>query len=116
MQRGLPADRRAARDGLHDMLSCKEVTRMIASDELAEAGWWRRLTARLHLLMCVHCRRYERQVQILGRVARDVLRGGGEESAREGIDHARLDGLERTILEGAGLDGGDGDRPNASAP
>jgi hypothetical protein len=55
------------------MLKCKEVTRAIAGDELATADWRRRLSVRLHLLVCRHCRRYARQLRIIGEAARHVF-------------------------------------------
>lgn len=54
------------------MLSCKEVSRIVASDEVAEAGWWRRAQMQLHLSMCQHCRRYAAQLRVIGKVARTL--------------------------------------------
>lgn len=54
------------------MLSCKEVTRLLAGDELEEAGWARWLAVRIHLRMCWHCRRYAAQLQAIGRAARSL--------------------------------------------
>ena len=63
------------------MLSCKEVTRIVASDELAGAGWRRRLAIRIHLLICRYCRRYAAQLRAIGQSARKLFRlekGGPE--------------------------------------
>ena len=46
------------------MMSCREVTGLVASDELAEAPWARRLVVRLHLFMRSHCRRYAQHGQL----------------------------------------------------
>ena len=51
------------------MLSCQEVTRAVSSGELEDAGWLRRLSARMHFLMCRHCRRYEGQIRAVGSMA-----------------------------------------------
>ncbi len=64
------------------MLSCKDIAGLAARDELSEAGWRGRLAARLHLLMCQHCRRYAAQLRIIGQAAwsparRDRRRGIG---------------------------------------
>ena len=74
------------------MLKCRELTRMIASDELPEARWPVRMGGWLHLRMCRHCRRYATQIRTLAAVAR---RSWGPETE----DSARLDQLERRILE-----------------
>ncbi len=55
------------------MLSCNEICRLVAGDELAEAGWRRRLEGRLHLLMCRYCRRYEAQLRAIGVTARRLF-------------------------------------------
>ena len=74
------------------MLSCKEVTRRIATDEFEQAGWLQRLGLRFHLLMCRHCRCYQRQLRALGAGARDRWRSCAD-------DPAALERLEQTILE-----------------
>ncbi len=74
------------------MLSCKEVTRKIASDELAEAGWRERLAVRLHLLLCRHCRRYASQLRAIGAAARNLWWSRSQ-------DPSTLERLERQILE-----------------
>ncbi len=74
------------------MLSCKEVTRKIASEEFAEARWWQRLGVRLHLPMCRHCRRYAAQLRAMGEFARNLWGSGSE-------DPDTLKRLERSILQ-----------------
>jgi hypothetical protein len=78
------------------MLTCREVSHLIASDGLAAATWTRRFSARLHLLMCRPCRRYERQLRLIGHSLRSLW------AARE-TDRARRASLERAILQRAGI-------------
>ena len=86
------------------MLSCKELARKIASDELAQAGWSERAAIRFHLLMCRRCRRYVAQLQAIGASAR-VLWGAGCE------DPNTMERLESKILERPARDmGSSGDR------
>ncbi len=54
------------------MLTCKEVSRSIAADELASAGWRKRWSIKLHLMMCRYCRRYSRQIEAIGAAARRI--------------------------------------------
>ena len=79
-------------DGVAAMMSCREVTGLVASDELAEARWARRLVVRLHLLMCLHCRRYVRQLHAIGACARKHWGPQAEDSET-------FQRLERDILE-----------------
>ena len=74
------------------MLTCKEITKAMASDELADAGWRRRLEARFHLLMCRHCRRYAAQLHRISKAAKALL-GGQDE------DPVTLNRLTRSILD-----------------
>ncbi len=48
------------------MLTCKQATKAIASDELDMASWRRRAVVRLHLLRCGPCRRYAAQLRAIG--------------------------------------------------
>ncbi len=78
------------------MLSCKEVTRLLAGDELERASWARRLAVRLHLRMCWHCRRYAAQLRAIGRAARSLW--GAHPKKAE--DPETLKRLEEAILKG----------------
>jgi hypothetical protein len=78
------------------MLNCREVTRKIASEEFAEAGWRQRLGVRLHLFMCRHCRRYAAQLRAVGRAARSLWTTRPEDE-----DPDALKRLEEAILKGA---------------
>ena len=73
------------------MVSCRELARLVAGGELADAGWARRLSVRFHLVMCRHCKRYAAQLDGIGAAARPSLQAG-EPSA------AVLRRLEREIL------------------
>jgi F420-0:gamma-glutamyl ligase-like protein len=76
------------------VLNCREVSRLVSSDELASAGGILRLRVRFHLLICRECRRYADQMRIIGNVAREVTRSLA-------IDTKVLARLENSILENA---------------
>ena len=73
------------------MLSCQQVARMVSSGDLEDAGWLRRLSARMHFLMCRHCRRYDAQIRAVGSM---VQRGYGSGSD----DPEALQRLEGELL------------------
>ncbi len=73
-------------------MSCQEVARLIASDELADVGWLRRTLVRIHLRRCDQCRGYSAQLLAIGAAARDRWDSGG-------VDKASFEKLERSILE-----------------
>lgn len=47
--------------------SCREVAAQLSQEQDAAKPVHRRLTLRVHLMMCRHCRRYERQLAWLRR-------------------------------------------------
>ncbi len=52
------------------MMTCQQLTTAIASDKLSTLGWRQRLTVKLHLLVCKHCRCYQRQIAAIGESVR----------------------------------------------
>lgn len=71
------------------MLSCVEVARILASDHHPDANWIRRLSLRLHLVMCRHCRRYDKQLDLIGTEARRSCETtDADESALQRIEQA----------------------------
>ncbi len=79
------------------MPTCKEVTRAIASDELATAGRLRRGAVRMHLLRGRHCRRYAAQIRAIGMaVAHDETTRSGTPAEPSLFVHSRGD-LERGV-------------------
>lgn len=85
------------------------MTRIIASDELENAGVWRRFAVRFHLFRCRHCREYEAQLRTIGDAVRGLFRGG--EADDEGLRR-----LEREILGGLGTGGEEKRDPGGGAP
>ena len=77
------------------MHTCRDITRLIASDTYLEAGLWERAKIRLHLAMCRACRDYVEQMRLLGEQARALL---GRPESGEGTDPER-ERLENRILE-----------------
>ncbi len=63
------------------MLKCNEVSRLAATEEIAQAGFLKRIEFRLHLMMCHHCRNYVRQIRQIGTAARRVLGTTSEDDA-----------------------------------
>ena len=73
------------------MVTCKQVSDS-ASDVLdGPTTFSQRLSLRLHLLMCKHCRRYVRQIQLVSGVARALARPPepSEQEIEELIDKLR---------------------------
>lgn len=52
------------------MLSCKQVARLLSTEELHRASLSTRWGVRMHLWMCRHCSRFAAQIRLLGSAAR----------------------------------------------
>jgi len=81
--------------GTSFMIRCRDVARLLSEDERSDCSAWRRVSVRLHLMMCGHCSRFARQLAWLGRTARDLARGFEEDEA--------VAGLETRVLRRLGL-------------
>ena len=83
------------------MLTCKELVRLTSSGEMEEASWMRRVSLRLHLLMCRYCRRYLAQLT--------AIRAAARHAPVEPEDADRMRRIEEKLL--AGLSPGSGKSP-----
>jgi hypothetical protein len=54
------------------MISCKNVAKLLMSDELPAQNWWQRMEVRMHLAMCRFCSRLARQLEQLRSGAREL--------------------------------------------
>jgi len=65
------------------VLSCRKVVQDADRLLAGELPWYRRLSVKLHLLMCHHCRRYVKQLRLLIRaVPRMHAKANDEEVSR----------------------------------
>ena len=65
------------------MISCKNVSTLLTSDQLQAQRWWRRMEVRLHLAMCEFCSRLARQLEQMRSAARKT---GEENEADAGLE------------------------------
>jgi anti-sigma factor ChrR (cupin superfamily) len=52
------------------MMTCHDVSTLVATGGLIEAPLMRRLSVRMHLAMCDRCRTFRRQIEVVARGAR----------------------------------------------
>lgn len=65
------------------MISCKNVSTLLTSDQLQAQSWWKRVEVRLHLAMCDFCSRLARQLEQMRSAARKT---GEENEADPGLE------------------------------
>ncbi len=90
------------------MQTCREVAYLVASDGLEHAGWPTRLLTRLHLLFCRHCRRYAKEVAMIGRMGREAL-------SADPVDAKTVQRLEGSIMDHASRGHDDGQEDESQA-
>ena len=56
------------------MLSCKEATRLVSEQLDRKLPFWKRVSLRMHVVLCRGCSRYRRQITTLDRVVADHYR------------------------------------------
>ena len=74
------------------MQNCREVAYLIASDGLEHTAWPTRLQTRLHLLYCKHCRRYAKDLAMIGRIVREAW-------STDSADPKTVQRLEGSIMD-----------------
>jgi len=65
------------------MISCKNVAKLLMSDQLQAQSRWKRLEVRVHLAMCRFCSRLARQIEQLRSATR---RTSEQEEADSGFE------------------------------
>lgn len=79
------------------MLSCKDVTRLCASEDIRRAPFARRVAVRLHLLICRHCRRYARELSAIGAASRRAFAMPSVDNSKRVAFEARLNAEIRRV-------------------
>ena len=74
------------------MISCKNVAKLLMSDQLQAQSWWRRMEVRLHLAMCRFCSRLARQIEQLRSATRRMSEQEEADSSLEDRLIRRLSG------------------------
>ena len=84
------------------MMKCEEVTKLVSQSLDRRLPLHQRIGIRLHLMMCVHCRRFRRQIEAIGHAARS--RGGevAGATAPAGMERRIVDRLVSTEDTGGG--------------
>ncbi|MCK9997027.1 MAG: hypothetical protein KAH56_12210 [Candidatus Krumholzibacteria bacterium] len=72
------------------MLKCRDLTKLIASDEIEDLGFMKRVEIQFHLFMCKHCRQYMGQIRSIGQGAKKM-------AAEAEPDQEQLQRLEKDI-------------------
>lgn len=80
------------------MMKCKEVVLKISSGH-EDASWKERVGVRFHLMMCGHCRRYSKHLEILGASVKSMLTRKEVEISSDQLKTAEDKALENAMTE-----------------
>lgn len=54
---------------IHPMSKCRDISRLASRAMDERLSLWQRFSIRMHLIICLYCRRFFRQLKMLRRVA-----------------------------------------------
>ena len=83
-------------------MKCRDISGLVATGELENVGWMKKLEIRLHLMMCGHCARYLAQIRAIGQGARFLIRN--QEADAEQIQRMEQDVLNKVRDHDCGHD------------
>ncbi|MBI4054877.1 MAG: hypothetical protein HY402_01950 [Elusimicrobia bacterium] len=72
------------------MPSCREIAELLSHDGLESQPFWRRWMAQIHLGMCALCKRYARQIRLIGEALR--------RKCRQGPPSEKIESLKQKLL------------------
>ena len=81
------------------MLTCKEVTHLVSESQERALGRRERWGLRMHLWMCVSCRRFERQMRLLRRVLRKLARRSESDAHGPDLSPAARERIRKALAE-----------------
>ena len=83
-------------------MKCSEVARLVSEGHDRRLSFFERLKVRMHLAMCIVCRRFARQIELIHRLARAVGRVGARSPvAAGGVFDASLSSKAKSRIKAA---------------
>jgi hypothetical protein len=79
------------------MLKCREVPAEAELLLAGDLGWRRRMALRMHLFLCVHCRRYVRQLRLLLSSVPFMHGPASDEEVKKVISRVRCDSEDHQL-------------------
>lgn len=87
------------------MLTCKDASHLLSESQERPLGLRERMGLRLHLWMCVSCRRFEQQLALLRRAMRLLRQRAETEADAAELPVAARERIRRALSEGRGQSG-----------
>lgn len=81
------------------MLTCRQASQLVSESQERALGRRERWGLRLHLWMCVSCRRFERQIRLLRRALRRLARLDESEAQGPDLTPEARERIRKTLAE-----------------
>jgi hypothetical protein len=81
------------------MLTCKDASHLISQNQDRPLSFRERLGLRIHLWMCVNCRRFERQIDLMRRLLRQSTRKAETEAADQHLSAEARERIGQALAE-----------------
>ncbi len=82
------------------MLTCKDASHLLSEGQERPLGLQERWGLRLHLWMCVSCRRFERQLAMIRQAMRSLRGRAAAEAPDAGLTPEAQERIRRALVEG----------------
>jgi len=81
------------------MLTCREASRLISESQDRKLRLHERLGLRMHLWMCINCRRFERQISMIRRLLRSPSNPETPDSQDAGLPSDAQERIRQAMIE-----------------
>jgi hypothetical protein len=81
------------------MLTCKDASRLVSENQERPLGFRERWGLRLHLWMCVSCRRFERQLELMRRLLRLSIHRAEDEADDKNLSPEARERIRKALAE-----------------
>lgn len=86
------------------MLTCKDASHLISENQERLLSFRERWGLRMHLWMCVGCRRFQQQMVLLRRAMHKLAQRTGEDAAAADFPTAARERIRKALVERNGHD------------
>ncbi|MDO9225626.1 MAG: zf-HC2 domain-containing protein [Pseudomonadota bacterium] len=84
------------------MLTCKDASHLISESQERPLGFWERWGLKMHLWMCVSCRRFERQMTLMRQALRMLGKRAEVDADSSGFPPEARERIRKALAERGG--------------
>lgn len=81
------------------MLTCKDASHLISESQERKLGFRERMGLKFHLLMCVYCRRFDKQIAFVRKALRELGRRAEADTESAELSSEARDRIRKALAE-----------------